>query len=259
MRLIFALLLMLMALAPSAVAQTDPLTGRTTQAEPRARPPRPDPWRACGALAITLQRDLVERMARHVREMRDGTSLAGLFIGIGVGLLYGILHTLGPGHGKFAVASYFLSQGATVRRGALMGAQVAVTHVIAAVVLVAIADITVRDDHERPGGGAAADAAAGLRHPGADRALHAGDGAARGVHTVRRMRMIAATTTGITITTTATITAMRHAHSQQGLVGDRRRPGAVHRLDHGDAVRARQRRAVGGHRDGRPPSPPAWR
>lgn len=144
MRLILALLLMLTALMPPAWAQTNPMTGRTAQSEPARPSVEPGVVARAWRMTITLQRDLVERMARHVREMRDGTSLAGLFIGIGVGLLYGILHTLGPGHGKFAVASYFLSQGATVRRGALMGAQVAVTHVIAAVVLVAIADITVR-------------------------------------------------------------------------------------------------------------------
>ena len=144
MRLIFALLLMLFAFAPPASAQTNPMTGRTTQAEPARPAAEAGPVAKVWRMAITLQRDLVESMARHVRAMRDGTSLAALVFGIGVGLLYGILHTLGPGHGKFAVASYFLSQGATIRRGALMGAQVAVTHVIAAVVLVAIADITVR-------------------------------------------------------------------------------------------------------------------
>jgi ABC-type nickel/cobalt efflux system permease component RcnA len=120
------------------------MTGRTTQAEPARPAAEAGPMAKVWRMAINLQRDLVERMARHVREMKDGTSLAALVVGIGVGLLYGILHTLGPGHGKFAVASYFLSQGATIRRGALMGAQVAVTHVIAAVVLVAIADVTVR-------------------------------------------------------------------------------------------------------------------
>jgi nickel/cobalt exporter len=144
MRLIFALLLTLMALAPPALAQGNPLTGRPSQAEPARPVAEAGPVARVWRMAIALQRDLVERMARHVREMRDGNSLAALVVGIGVGLLYGILHTLGPGHGKFAVASYFLSQGATVRRGALMGAQVAVTHVIAAVVLVAIADVTVR-------------------------------------------------------------------------------------------------------------------
>jgi nickel/cobalt transporter (NicO) family protein len=140
-----ASLLMLLALASPALAQTNPLTGRPAPSE-AARPaaealgPVARAWR----VVLDVQRDLVQRMARHVREMRDGNSFAALVVGIGVGLLYGILHTLGPGHGKFAVASYFLSQGATVRRGALMGAQVAVTHVIAAVVLVAIADVTVR-------------------------------------------------------------------------------------------------------------------
>jgi ABC-type nickel/cobalt efflux system permease component RcnA len=143
MRLLFAAFLILLSLSPLALAQTNPLTGRPapTQAAP---PVEAGPLARAWRIVVSVQRDLVERMARHVRAMKEGDSFTGLFVGIGVGLLYGILHTLGPGHGKFAVASYFLSQGATVRRGALMGVQVAVTHVIAAVVLVALADVTVR-------------------------------------------------------------------------------------------------------------------
>jgi nickel/cobalt exporter len=144
MRLLFAALLVLLTFSPLALAQTNPLTGRPAPTEAARPAAEAGPFARAWRTVLTVQRDLVERMARHVREMKDGNSFAALFVGVGVGLLYGILHTLGPGHGKFAVASYFLSQGATVRRGALMGAQVAVTHVIAAVVLVAIADVTVR-------------------------------------------------------------------------------------------------------------------
>jgi nickel/cobalt transporter (NicO) family protein len=144
MRLLFAAMLMLLTLSPLALAQTNPLTGRPAPTEAAAPATQAGPLARAWRVVLTIQRDLVERMARHVREMKEGNSFAALFVGIGVGLLYGILHTLGPGHGKFAVASYFLSQGATVRRGALMGAQVAITHVIAAIVLVAIADVTVR-------------------------------------------------------------------------------------------------------------------
>jgi ABC-type nickel/cobalt efflux system permease component RcnA len=53
------------------------------------------------------------------------------------GLLYGAFHAAGPGHGKAVVASYFLSRVARLGRGLLMGAQISLTHVVSAVLVVA--------------------------------------------------------------------------------------------------------------------------
>jgi ABC-type nickel/cobalt efflux system permease component RcnA len=58
--------------------------------------------------------------------------------------LYGVFHALGPGHGKFVVASYFLSREARIWRGFLMGVQIALTHVVSAVALLWLADISLR-------------------------------------------------------------------------------------------------------------------
>ena len=57
--------------------------------------------------------------------------------------LYGVLHTLGPGHGKVVVVSYFVSRDARLWRGVLMGVQIAVTHVLSAVALFWLADLAV--------------------------------------------------------------------------------------------------------------------
>ena len=55
-----------------------------------------------------------------------------------------MLHTLGPGHGKVVVVSYFLSRDAQIMRGFLMGLQIAVFHVLSAAVMVALADLVLR-------------------------------------------------------------------------------------------------------------------
>ena len=57
---------------------------------------------------------------------------------------YGVLHALGPGHGKVVVVSYFLSRDAQIMRGFLMGLQIAVFHVLSAAVVVALADLVLR-------------------------------------------------------------------------------------------------------------------
>jgi ABC-type nickel/cobalt efflux system permease component RcnA len=79
-----------------------------------------------------------------MRAIRDGESSAALLVGMAMAFLYGVFHALGPGHGKFVVASYFLSREARIWRGFLMGVQIALTHVVSAVALLWLADISLR-------------------------------------------------------------------------------------------------------------------
>ncbi|MFC3615786.1 DUF3299 domain-containing protein [Lutimaribacter marinistellae] len=73
----------------------------------------------------------------------DGFSIA-TFFALLLSLGYGFLHTLGPGHGKTVVISYFVGEGGNLGRGMLMGARIAVVHVFSAVICVVAFDLTVR-------------------------------------------------------------------------------------------------------------------
>lgn len=57
---------------------------------------------------------------------------------------YGVLHTLGPGHGKAVIVSYFVGQGGNLQRGLLMGGQIAIFHVLSATLLVIVTDTVIR-------------------------------------------------------------------------------------------------------------------
>lgn len=93
---------------------------------------------------LAFQRGMVRDIGRYMAAIRDGSGSAALWIGIGFAFLYGVLHTLGPGHGKTIVASYFVGKNVHVLRGLSMGLQIAVTHVVSAVLLVTIFDISYR-------------------------------------------------------------------------------------------------------------------
>jgi ABC-type nickel/cobalt efflux system permease component RcnA len=93
---------------------------------------------------VRLQARLNRDIGRHLRAMRDGDSPAAVLAGVAFAFLYGVLHTLGPGHGKFAVTSYFLAREARLWRGLLVGAQIGVVHVISAVFLFLAVDVSFR-------------------------------------------------------------------------------------------------------------------
>jgi nickel/cobalt exporter len=79
-----------------------------------------------------------------MRNMEQGRSVGAVSLGVLIAFAYGALHTLGPGHGKAVVISYFAGTGGSLRRGVLMGARIAVMHVLSAVVVVFLLDFAVR-------------------------------------------------------------------------------------------------------------------
>jgi ABC-type nickel/cobalt efflux system permease component RcnA len=76
--------------------------------------------------------------------LERGRTAGATALAILIAFAYGVLHTLGPGHGKAVVISYFVGSGGSLRRGLLMGGQIAVVHVLSAVVLVFLFDLAVR-------------------------------------------------------------------------------------------------------------------
>ncbi|QJF51105.1 DUF3299 domain-containing protein [Roseobacter ponti] len=76
--------------------------------------------------------------------MDEGKSFGTVAFALLVAFLYGVLHTLGPGHGKAVVISYFAGEGGSLRRGVGMGVRIAVVHVFSAVAVVILLDFAVR-------------------------------------------------------------------------------------------------------------------
>ncbi len=88
---------------------------------------------------IDIQRDFNRTLAHRLREVKEGGSPGSLWIALGLAFTYGVVHAIGPGHGKFVVTTYFLSHERRVWRGFLMGGQLAIMHVISAIVIVLLA------------------------------------------------------------------------------------------------------------------------
>jgi len=104
----------------------------------------PGVWTAVGGWLIRFNRTVNKEVQRHMTAVRDDGTLGPLLLALAAAFGYGALHVAGPGHGKVVVASYFLSRDASIGRGMLMGGRIALVHVIAAVVVVILADLLLR-------------------------------------------------------------------------------------------------------------------
>ncbi|MFM9844814.1 MAG: nickel/cobalt transporter [Dongiaceae bacterium] len=95
-------------------------------------------WQQATRAFVGMQRQVNRALTNSVAELRDGRSSAAILVGIAIAFLYGVFHAAGPGHGKAVVISYFVSRPATMRRCIVMGVQIALFHVVSAVVIVSV-------------------------------------------------------------------------------------------------------------------------
>ena len=123
--------------APPAMAQTEaaapaPVEHVAEEGGPFAR---------ATAFLVDFQRHANAEVSFHMNAIERGDDLVAFLLALAVAFAYGAVHALGPGHGKFVIVSYFLAREARLMRGVVMAVQIAIVHVIAAVVIVWLADI----------------------------------------------------------------------------------------------------------------------
>ena len=93
---------------------------------------------------MAFQRRANAEVSFHMNAIERGENLGAFLLALAVAFAYGAVHALGPGHGKFVVVSYFLWRETRVMRGVVMAVQIAIVHVIAAIVIVWLADLVLR-------------------------------------------------------------------------------------------------------------------
>lgn len=133
--LIVTLLCLFGAMA-AAPARADSLRGDVSPADRTATANGPSLLRRGMAQFVRLQRDVNRALSDGIVAIKDGRSTTAALVAMLIAFAYGVLHALGPGHGKAVILGYFLARDGSVLRGLRMGAQIALLHVISAVVIV---------------------------------------------------------------------------------------------------------------------------
>ncbi|MCQ2097169.1 MAG: hypothetical protein MJY87_04395 [Fibrobacter sp.] len=80
------------------------------------------------------QKKLRENIAAKITAMKNGES-GIIWTFLLICFLYGMLHALGPGHGKSIVVGYFLARKGKWKHGIALGAGITFTHTLSAVIL----------------------------------------------------------------------------------------------------------------------------
>ncbi|WP_295683090.1 hypothetical protein [uncultured Fibrobacter sp.] len=83
------------------------------------------------------QKVLREKLTAAISAMKSG-DWGAIWKFLVICLLYGMLHALGPGHGKSIVVGYFIARRGRWRQGVALGAGITVTHTMSAVLLLLI-------------------------------------------------------------------------------------------------------------------------
>jgi nickel/cobalt exporter len=114
--------------APSAANTTD-----TAQPKPAAMP---SIVRDAVTASIHLQSRLNEKLQETLADQHDGSGLFATWIIVLCSFAYGVLHALGPGHGKLVVSAYLASRRARFIDAALLSGWSALVQSLSAIVLV---------------------------------------------------------------------------------------------------------------------------
>ncbi|WP_407456413.1 nickel/cobalt transporter [Fibrobacter sp.] len=122
--------------APAATEMVAPAEGAS--AVPAAVPKKTvEKTRSFYTVIAEEQKVLREKLTAAISAMKSG-DWGAIWKFLAICLVYGMLHALGPGHGKSIVVGYFIARRGRWRQGVALGAGITVTHTMSAVLLLLI-------------------------------------------------------------------------------------------------------------------------
>lgn len=144
-RFVILSLLMLLPLFGTAFAQNTPFGVPATTGSQAAPPaagtaPRatPSSFQKLWLKVLTIQRDLHRQLASAVRKLKSDGGVSAAWLLASLSFIYGVVHAVGPGHGKAVISAYVLANERTMRRGVILSFIAAAVQGLSAVLLVGV-------------------------------------------------------------------------------------------------------------------------
>ena len=132
---LFILFLLLLPLGKMGVAH-NPFISKPEKQHLAPKPPIKNP---IFVKIIIWQHQLREKMSQLVFEAKSTKNLKPILLLFALAFIYGMVHSAGPGHGKFIAMSYLISCGRSYSKAILFGNFIAFFHGLSGVVFVLIA------------------------------------------------------------------------------------------------------------------------
>jgi ABC-type nickel/cobalt efflux system permease component RcnA len=134
----FFILILILSLSLACIAQANPFAGgKPSEIKKELNIHNHSGNRVYNYLS-DKQQVIKSRLTELFREIKE-KPFSGAFITFCLmSFIYGVFHSMGPGHAKTLVSGYILSSGQSVSRSALFGALVAYGHAFTAFVLVGV-------------------------------------------------------------------------------------------------------------------------
>ena len=107
-------------------------------AAPSAAPQSPGAFGGVFGWVLRTQQSLQRDLATGVKNLKSENAMAGAVVLAALSFIYGVVHAVGPGHGKVVISSYVVANEETVRRGVVISFIAAALQALTAVALVGI-------------------------------------------------------------------------------------------------------------------------
>ncbi|MDP8268871.1 MAG: hypothetical protein P9L97_09105 [Candidatus Tenebribacter davisii] len=115
----------------SLLAQANPFTGKKSSAKVSTTFQRSSTWHTI----TNWQKEMNAKLTFLLKNLKESFNLKYFFILIFISIAFGIIHAIGPGHGKMIVGTYFLKEKATPIKALKIGCTISITHSGLAIIL----------------------------------------------------------------------------------------------------------------------------
>jgi nickel/cobalt transporter (NicO) family protein len=140
--------LILVVLAASAEAEMKPIDPLAAESPPVSPPSAfaapstaqqsPGAFSGIFGWVLRTQQSLQRDLATGVKSLKGDHAMTGAMMLAALSFIYGVVHAVGPGHGKTIISSYVVANEETVRRGVIISFIAAGLQALTAIALVGI-------------------------------------------------------------------------------------------------------------------------
>ena len=118
------LILLILMICISLLAQANPFTGKSSSAKGSSALQKSSLWHTIAQ----WQKDMNSKLTSLLKDLGDSFSLTYFIILLAISTVFGVIHAIGPGHGKMIVGTYFLKEKSSPIKAVKIGCAIAITH-----------------------------------------------------------------------------------------------------------------------------------